>query len=125
MEREREELPFPLPIFLASCNGGRGVNKCKCSRPLARESRKSRVRTFLISRSRNLEAEEHAKTRCGYAAAPSRAGFETEETSTQKNNLQPKLRLVIATRLFTLATRQVYVLGVLNIQHVFVRATEL
>lgn len=39
--------------------------------------------------------------------------------------LQPKLLLVIATSLFTLATRQVHVLGGLNIQHVGVHATEL
>lgn len=98
-ERRRKELPFPLLMFSPPATGS-GRNKCKCSRSRPRESRKSRVHTFLISRSRNLEAEKHAKTSCGYAAAPFCAGYETKERDTQKTcparSLQPKLPLVIA-----------------------------
>lgn len=120
---------FLLLMFTPPATGGGDVIKCKCSRSGARESRKSRVHTVLISRSRNLEAGKHAKTSCGYAAAPSRAGFETKERSTQKTcparSLQPKLPLVIAQVLFTLATRQARVLGGRDFQHVGVYATEL
>lgn len=73
-DRRRDELPFPLLMFSPPATGA-GHNKCKCSRCRARESRKSRVHTLLISRSRNLDAKKHAKTSCGYAAATLRLLF--------------------------------------------------